>query len=230
MTMTATEHAQQMGRISPAKPTYGYYRQPDGFITVSPITDLEELRYTRKGWTRLTKYGPVEMNDAYAADHPLEALLMAGGVGELCVEQILQTGLYMNPPLVPTCGQRLNQFHKRHNDECFVGAEPMVFPQLAGMTDIGPFACTFCGEERPTVKARDRHEEVMHKDEKSDTRQGQALADGMLRGLQGTAPASSEASSDDSDLRAMVTALSKELAAVKAQKAPTRRRRTVAAK
>ena len=44
-----------------AKPTFGYYRQPDGFITASPATTSDELRYRRGGWEPLLQYGHFEM-------------------------------------------------------------------------------------------------------------------------------------------------------------------------
>lgn len=176
------EAIQRRGRGS-FTPTYGYYRQPNGWITVSPVTALEELNYRRDGWEPLPQYGRVEMNSEYAADHPLEQLFMFGGAHELPLEQVIQQGLYMYRPLVPTCRQALSQDHKRHNDTCFVGAKPVVFPQLADATDLGPFACRFCDAEKPTVEARDQHETVAHKEEKGDVRTGEALASALVKGL-----------------------------------------------
>src|SRR3989304_5798911 len=93
-------------------PTYGYYRQPNGWITVSPATDLEELSYRKEGWEPLTQYGRVEMTTEYIADHPFEGLFQAGGAKELPLQQVIEMSFVMTPPLVPTCNMRVNQNHK----------------------------------------------------------------------------------------------------------------------
>lgn len=183
--ITALEDATRQGIAPRAKATYGYYRQPNGWITVSPATDLEELKYVREGWVRLPQYGVIEMASEYMADHPLEALFMQGGAKELCREQIVETGLHLNPPLVPTCGRFLDQYHKRHTTLCWNGAEPVSFPQMDGL-EIESFPCRFCDRAPfPTAKARDQHEGVMHKEERSDIRTGQTLADSLVKGLSG---------------------------------------------
>ncbi len=170
-------------RVESARPTSGYYRQPDGWITVSPITELEQVQYEKDGWERLRKYGRVEMTNAYAANHPLEGLLMQGGAEELCLEQIIQSGFHLNPPLIPVCGRLLNQYHKRHDPECWEGAEPAYFPQLEGRDFCG-YQCRFCTTTpHPTQEARDQHESVAHKDEKSGIRTGETLADSLATAL-----------------------------------------------
>ena len=183
--VTALEDATRQGVTKEAKLTYGYYRQPNGWITVSPATDLEELKYRREGWEPLNEYGRIEMASEYMTDHPLEALLMQGGAKELCREQIVEMALHLNPPVVPTCGRFLDQYHKRHTAACWRGAEPVSFPQLEG-TEMEGFPCHFCDRSPfPTEKARDQHEGVMHKEEKSDIRTGQTLADSLVKGLSG---------------------------------------------
>lgn len=174
-----------MAGVPKVKPTYGYYRQPDGFITASPATDTDELQYRRDGWTPLRQYGYFEMATAYAANNPLEALFIRGGAHELSVRQIREQGLYIEPPLIPTCGTPLNQDHRRHAG-CFDAAKPVVFPQIAGLTDLGPFPCRMgCDRQLPTVEARNQHEGVAHKPEKSDERTGRSLADALIEGLGG---------------------------------------------
>ncbi len=86
------------------KPTYGYYRQPNGWITASPATNSDELRYRRGGWEPLTQYGYFEMSTPYMANNPLEPLFMRGGAHELPADQVLKQGLYLHPPVVPRCG------------------------------------------------------------------------------------------------------------------------------
>lgn len=184
MTMTAMEHAQSLGLTSGARSEHAYYRQPNGWITVSPITELDELRYRREGWEPLPQYGHVEMTTEYVVDHPLEVLFMFGGAHELPVDQIIEMGLHLNPPLVPTCGKRLSQSHKKHNANCWVDAEPVSFPQLK--ESPSGFPCRFCDRlPFPSEKARTQHEGVMHKDEKGDIRTGETLADSIVRGLKG---------------------------------------------
>ena len=168
------------------RPTYGYYRQPNGWITVSPMTDLDELKYRREGWTPLPQYGKFQMATEYAADHPLEGLLMQGGASELSAEQVIAQGLYMDPPLLPSCHRLLTQYHPAHNTSCWNRAQRATFPQIEGRSDLGPFACRFCGTKKPTVEARAQHEGVAHKEEKGDIRTGETLAEALVKGLKGT--------------------------------------------
>ncbi len=169
--------------------TYGYYRQPDGWVTVSLATDLEETVFRRKGWEPLKQYGKVEMAGAYAVNHPLEALFQGGGAKELPVDQVIGMGLHLSKPLLPACGLRLNQYHKQHtngaNDtiDCWTGAEPVEFPQLENPPPAVP--CTICKREFPTDEACGQHEEVMHKEHKADIRMGEALASALNGKQQG---------------------------------------------
>ena len=180
MTMTRATDQLATGKI---KPSYGYYRQPNGWITASPATELEELKYRREGWTPLPQYGRFQFNTKYIADHPLETLLMMGGAHELPYEQIIEMGLHLNPPRLPSCRRPPTQFHPAHNAACWVGAQVAQFPQLTGAEEA--FSCRFCGAVKPTGKARNQHERVAHKDEASDIRTGEVMADSMVRGLQG---------------------------------------------
>lgn len=215
--------------------TYGYYRQPDGFITVSPATDTDELRYRRGGWEPLRQYGTFEMATPYMASHPLEPLFMAGGAHELTEEQIRQQGLHLNPILVPSCRTPLSQEHKRHTRACLANQRPVVFPQLERMTDLGPFPCQMPGCARPpfpTRAARDQHEGVMHKPEKSDERTGESLAAALIQGLGGQAPTAPVAVS--APIAAVPVAVSDpalaavmaELAELRAELEATKRRKT----
>lgn len=175
------------------KPTFGYYRQPDGWITASPSTDTDELKYRRDGWLPLKQYGSFEMSTPYMAAHPLEPLFMRGGAHELTEDQIRKQGLYLDPPMVPGCKTPLGQEHKHHAPSCIASASAVVFPQLASMADLGPFPCLFdCGRMLPTIEARNQHASVMHAPEKSDERTGEslaaALASALLNGFGGTRP------------------------------------------
>ena len=188
MTISAIEDAVERGRMRVPRPTYGYYRQPNGWITVAAVTDLEELKYRREGWEPLPQYGRFQMAHEYAADHPLEALFMQGGAHELPIDQVIESGFHLNPPVVPSCRQLLTQNHARHDAACMRGARPVDFPQLEGW-DGESFQCRFCDRPPfPTEKARGQHEGVMHKDEKSDIRTGQTLADALIQGFGGRVP------------------------------------------
>lgn len=204
MTMLTTETEHLDAQMSKIKPTWGYYRQPNSWITLSPATELEELQYRKQGWEPLTRYGKVDMGSAYVVSHPLEPLLIRGGAHELCVEQLLQTGMAHHPPLVPSCKTPLHQFHKGHAPSCWERAQPVYFPQLEGVEVPGPFPCRFCGVEKPTMVARDQHEGVAHKDEKSDIRTGETLAEAIVRGLKTEQPSATPVVLDSDDVLAML--------------------------
>ena len=220
MTMATAEQAEQRKDI---QPTYGYYRQPNGWITVSPMTVMEELKYRQRGWTPLPAYGRFDMSTEYAVNNPLETLLMQGGTLELCAEQIIQMALHMNPPLIPVCRKPFTQFHKEHGAACFDGAKPAVFPQIMGM-DLSPLPCRFCDREFPTTQARNQHEGVAHQAEKGEIRTGETLAEALKRGLPGafpSAPVEPDASADSllTRLAAQMEAMQRELVALRGAKA-----------
>ena len=176
--------AQEIGTgVSPrARPTFGYYRQPNGWITASPATDLEELRYRKQGWTPLPAYRRFDMASQYAADHPFDALFLLGGAHELSVEQVIANGFNLNPPLAATCRTPLHQYHPNHTADCWRGAQPVEFPQLAGLT-VERFTCRFCEAVRPTEAGCEQHENVAHKKERGDVRTGEVMAASLAAGL-----------------------------------------------
>lgn len=166
------------------QPTYGYYRQKNGWITVSTITRLERINYLERGWQHLGQYGAFDMTP-YVANHPLEALFMFGGAHELPVEQVIQMGFYMDPPMVPRCKQHITQYHRSHNAVCWQGATPVEFPQLANVpaSRLGPFPCEFCSRKLPTVEARRQHQGVAHKEELGNLEAGKSLGDSLAAAL-----------------------------------------------
>lgn len=177
------------------QPTFGYYRQPNGWIKVSPNTRLERLKYVEQGWVYLEAYGAFDMT-AYTANHPLEGLFMFGGAKELPVEQILQMGLYIDPALVPRCRQHLTQLHRAHRAACWRGATPVEFPQLADVPKelIGPFVCDFCKRKMPTREALAQHQSVAHAEPLGNIRTGDSLGKAVAKALSqfGQAPAAPE--------------------------------------
>jgi hypothetical protein len=195
------------------QPTYGYYRQPNGWITVSPITRLEKLRYVEQGWVSLDAYGAFDMG-AYTANHPFEGLFMFGGAKEMSVEQILQNGLYIDPPLVPRCRQHLTQFHRAHAASCWRGATPVEFPQLADVPKelIGPFVCDFCQRKMPTNEAREQHQSVAHTEPLGDVRTGTSLGKALAEAMNKASASATPAPSQDALLQ-KIADLEKKVAA-----------------
>ena len=163
-------------------PSHMYYRQANGWVKPALATELEELKYRREGWEPLIQYGKFDLVDDYTVNHPLEALFIMGGAGEMQRDQIMQMGFHLHPPLVPVCGMPIHQFHKRHLARCWVGARPVRFHQLDGES-FEPFPCRFCEVEKATEKARDQHETVMHKAERGDIRTGETLGRALTQGL-----------------------------------------------
>lgn len=194
MTMNLAQQIGTTGIPETVRPSWGYYRQPNGWLTGSPATEIEELKYRREGWEPLLQYGRFMMDNDYMADHPFEPLFIRGGAHEFSLEQIVQSGFHLKPPVVPTCGRPLHQYHPIHRATCWVGAKPVVFPQLDGK-QFEDFSCRFCGEAKATKQVRDQHEAVAHKKEQGEVRTGEALAAALLKGLQGVSvpPAQEEA-------------------------------------
>jgi len=200
--MTTTGIAEDIGanlgqRI---RPTYGYYRQPDGWITFSTNTRLEKVAYIEHGWEALEQYGAFDATP-YVAAHPFEHLFMFGGAHEMPVDQVIKTGLYMNPPLVPKCGQHLTQFHRGHSRQCWVGAEPVYFPQLEGM-ELTPFPCGFCERILPTEQAKTQHQSVAHKEELGNLQTGRSLGTSLAEAMSNVPTAAPRAEAEDGPSRA----------------------------
>lgn len=180
--LIAPELSMALRRI---KLTYGYYKKRNGYITVSPMTQMEELKYRRMGWEPLPQYGRVEMGGSWAADHPFENLFMHGGAKEMPLAQVIENAFHINPPTTPGCGMTLNQFHKQHRTECFATVRAVRFPQLDGM-DIPTFSCRFCEVAPfPVEAARNQHETVVHKEERKEIRAAESLTKGLSAALKG---------------------------------------------
>lgn len=173
-----------MAKQQNIQPTYGYYRQPNGWITVSPITTFERVKYIGEGWTHLNQYGAFDVSP-YVINHPFEALFMFGGVQEMCADQVIRTGLYLDPPLVPTCRQQLTQYHRGHNPACWLGAKRVQFPQLANVdtSELGPFPCAFCERQMATIEAREQHQSVAHKEALGSLQTGRSLGVSLAEAL-----------------------------------------------
>lgn len=217
------ELASDVGRR--IQPTYGYYKQANGWVTISTITSLEKMNYIKRGWKCLDQYGAFDMTP-YVAAHPFEGLFMFGGVHEMPAEQVLQTGLYMNPPVLPRCRQHITQFHRTHAAACWRGAEPVEFPQMASLPPerVGPFQCQFCARELPTMEARGQHQTVMHQQELGSLRTGQSVGESLAAVLGASTALRSVGQNDEqASLRAQVVAL-KELLADKPAR-PRRKRK-----
>ena len=151
---------------------------------------MERVKYVAEGWQHLGQYGAFDMTP-YVGNHPFEALFVFGGVHEMPAEQVLQTGLYMNPPLLPRCRQHITQFHRTHTRNCWQGAQRVEFPQMADLPpeQVGPFQCRFCPRQLPTREGREQHQTVAHQEELGSLRTGQSVGEslaGVLGQLQPT--------------------------------------------
>ncbi len=221
-TMLSEGVASELGQR--IKPTFGYYRQRNGWITISPITQLERVNYIARGWTHLAKYGAFDMSP-YVANHPFEALFMFGGVEEMPAQQVLETGLYIDPPMIPRCMQHMTQYHRGHTAACWRGAEPVHFPQLATLDPklVGPFACEFCQRKLPTESARKQHQSVAHAEEIGNLRTGQSMGKSLAEVLNAKPVQPSDSTAE---LRDTVARLERQVAGMSRPEKATRRRRT----
>jgi len=138
---------------------------------------MEKIRYIENGWECLEQYGTFDMSP-YSNNHPFESLIMFGGVKELPVDQIIQNGLHLNPPVIPTCRQHITQYHRTHTRSCWVNSKPAEFPQLEGV-DLTPFPCHFCERVLPTSQAQRQHESVAHKDDMGDIKTGESMGQAL---------------------------------------------------
>lgn len=163
-------------------PTYMYYRQSNGWITWGAAGPIDKARFVNEGWIPLEDYGRFDLDNPYLADHPLEALLMRGGAKELPMQQVIEQGLWQNPPKVPSCRMALGPAHRYHRPRCLAKPIRLAFPQVPGDTPRA-WSCHFCERELPTEQACNQHESVMHQKEKSELRASSTLAAAIVEGL-----------------------------------------------
>ena len=223
MTTTLSEGvASELGQR--IRPTFGYYRQRNGWITISPTTQLERVHYIARGWTYLEKYGTFDMSP-YVANHPFESLFMFGGVEEMPAQQVLETGLYIDPPMIPRCMQHMTQYHRGHTAACWRGAEPVHFPQMATLDPktVGPFACEFCQRKLPTEPARRQHQSVAHAKELGNLQTGQSMGKSLAEVLNAKA---AQPSDSMAELRETVARLERRLSEMSRPEKAIRKRRT----
>ena len=149
-----------------------WYRKPDGTITFGAIgkAGMETFRYMQQGWEPLRKYGQFDWG-YYYTDHPYEVLFQRGGAKDMPAKQVLEMGYQYacdcsdaghivkghRPPLVPVCGKTVGMEHKYHSQNCWIGAEPVKFPQLNGREMGRPPVSKFCDDEMrfPSERARE---------------------------------------------------------------------------
>lgn len=189
------------------RPIFGYYRKPDGDITVSVVSEMEELHYRREGWETLPQYGRFDMTTEWMANHPFEALFMRGGATEMTVHQVIEHGFHIKAPEVPGCGKLIDQNHPRHRPACWALRYKVSFPQLEG-SGAKAWECQFCNQVRATKEGLDNHMEVAHREERGELRTGQSLAEAIVRGLKDNTPAVEPNGSGDLAVAAL-TALAK---------------------
>ena len=172
-----------------------YCRFPNGEIQACDASPMEIMKKINRGIQPLNDYGQFG-SSAYYMDHPFEPLFQAGGAREMSVEQVLELGYHLHPPLLPTCDQHVGvgKEHLAHLGRpgagsakaqgCWRGARAVQFPQLAGLPlPEAPEACEYCGrDDLPTERALRQHQDVMH----SDRKQQQDLGSAIVSGLQQT--------------------------------------------
>lgn len=198
------------------RPVFGYIRKKNGDITVDALDTMTEIKYRLEGWEPLPQYGRFDLTIEYVANHPFELLFMRNGAAEMPVRQVIEMGFHLEFDdvdemrkrglIIPGCLRAIDQNHRRHTPNCWTQSYRVNFPQLEGV-DARPWPCTMCARILPTKEARDQHETVMHQDEKSDMRSGNALAEAMLRGLKGATPTAVAPAQTDNDLATTALAL-----------------------
>jgi len=190
-----------------------YCRFPGGEIVACDASPMELMKKINRGVVVLNDYGQFG-SSAYYMDHPFEPLFQAGGAREMGMQQIVDLGYHLRPPLVPTCERHVGDAkdHLAHSGAagagspkaqgCWRGAAPVFFPQLEGRTlPPAPDECEFCGrDDFATERALKQHQDVMH----NDRRQQQQLGEAIVSGLQQTGVVSS--GTDASAIAAAVAA------------------------
>lgn len=178
---------------------YCYYRQPNGWLTMGLIGKRNAMEhiYQDRGWTSLRReYGAFDFPHVYYTDMPFEVLFQRGGAAEMPLDQIQALGYDRNPPLLPRCNLALGTEHQQvtksseHIRRCWTNPQPVVFPQLAGLTPTVVSSCEFCERaDFTSKKGREQHMRVMHLDEIKEIAAareiGQSVRDAVIAGVQG---------------------------------------------
>jgi hypothetical protein len=171
-----------------------YCRFPSGEVHAVDASPMELMKKINRGIVPLGDYGQFG-SSAYYMDHPYEPLFQAGGAREMSVEQVIELGYHLRPPIVPTCEQHVGQSkeHLMHSGRpgassakaqgCWRGARPVRFPQLQGIElPPPPDACEFCDrDDFATERALKQHQEVMHRDRRQQQELGEAIVSGLQR-------------------------------------------------
>lgn len=178
--------AQEGHVVKVAKPSFGYYRLPNGDIGVADSSPSERMYYFDEGWQFLPQYGTFDNTTEYTANHPFECFFMRGGAPEMSVRQVKEHGFHVRPPIIPRCRVPIGPSHKKHGPTCFPGIQ-VKFPQVEAEEEL------YCSEEgcyrsQPgegfsTEAGKRQHEQIMHKEAAADVRTGTALANAIVAGL-----------------------------------------------
>lgn len=178
-----------------ARGMYMYYRKPNGDIGTGLAFMTDMLRFMMEGWTPLTKYGYFKLGEYYQ-ENQYEVLLQKGGAHEFTYEQANELRFHLNPPSIPGCGLTVGQAEPfmfqvdrgadeptvgklhRHDEICFESGTVAHFPQFdSGAPKV--YACDFCSEEHTSLKGRNSHVHVMHKDQLASYATAQALTNAI---------------------------------------------------
>lgn len=182
---------------------YQYYRQPNGYVTVSPAFGTDMLRYMMEGWVPLTKYGRFKLNQ-HVHENKFEWLFQRNGQLEVPIQQLIEEGFHTREMKVPGCGlwygkpesyefqsERMredivpNKSHI-HDHQCYEEGWVVTFPQFKQEMPQS-FPCQFCSDVGTTEKALERHVSIAHKDRVAAFSTANAIA-AALKGFAAIAP------------------------------------------
>ena len=182
------EVSEYEGERPVATAIFGYYRQENGWITVDVTSPMERMKYMEQGQMLLTNYPTFDLCTEYSVNRPFEALFMYGGAKEMPLEQVIENAFHVKAPTVPHCGKPITDIHKKHMAK--LGCLPyqkVTFPQIPPGLEIFPCqdeTCNRVGDNSfGTLTARNKHEKVMHKEEKAEIRQGKIMGDSIASAL-----------------------------------------------
>lgn len=173
----------------------GYWRKPDGWVTLSQYGDNGTEKKLDREFVRLGKYGTYSSSAIARDKDPLLPLVLKGGLCELPAEQVKNLGWHRAPDRtakrshreVHAMVQAVMQRQGCSHEEAVVA----VMPQLAGV-DLKDWECVPCkGRWFPTQGAFENHTTVMHREALQSESIGKAVA--AAHGAATGASASNEA-------------------------------------
>lgn len=159
---------------------WGYWRAANGWIVLGQYGPFEFMRQTRKGLTPLGANNgyrdqevqfllntPEYQPNNYRLGGKYAKLLQAGGAKEFPVDQIVELGWHVEPPLIQAAsGQWV----------------PVVFHQMEGV-EVFQYECGVCGKKSYALtnaeakKKLRAHESIVHKETSSQSELARLLTE-----------------------------------------------------